>query len=202
MRFSVGTVAAFAESGTETETAPKPFVIKTGPDDDHIEAFSDPAAPDQLRKNVIRCGAGHDTVLADPIDKVAASCENVTRYDPSDPVFQAQAFHCNLSLQRLHKSNGRMVGKSRFECRTGLNELYMAGAMYKWTFAGWDLQHPIKENRSVQTRKAANLNHRINCQSNDDFWWMNQVSSRAYREKTGNTSRYYKTKVSDRKWRC
>lgn len=46
--------------------------IDAGPGDDFIQV-----APDGVADNVV-CGTGNDTVRADPLDTVAADCENVT----------------------------------------------------------------------------------------------------------------------------
>ena len=58
------------------DTAPDD--VHAGGGDDLVDTVSDPPSRD-----VVRCGAGHDEVQADPRDRVAEDCEMVERIDLS-----------------------------------------------------------------------------------------------------------------------
>ncbi len=184
-------------------------MLQTGPGDDYIEAVDDSAAPTEVRKDVISCGGGTDTVKADPTDVVADDCERVERLeslaaaDQGD--YQLEAFSCSINAQDPHKSSSndnqeQMVAKGRLECATDSNVIYLGTEPAKWRINGWIHLKGVSNNNNGRPRKAANTNLRWNCQSNDDFWFKNHTHGVV--SNNGNRKEYIATNVSNRKWRC
>jgi hypothetical protein len=149
--------------------------IYGGDGDDDIDAASTPGVKD----NVIDCGAGTDTVLADPVDAVAADCENVSRVpsiapemDPDAPApeeaglssgsgeIQTQAFNCWGKTHYPHKSthyawrnHPRVATSVETWCLMDSNNLYTTANMYRlraWGYSFLDDATKYKQGTAYQ----------------------------------------------------
>lgn len=205
---AIGAVAAFAEVSEQEPSDAVDTSIQSGSGDDYIETVDDPAAPTEVREDVISCGDGMDTVVADSTDVVAADCESVERLESPAAVDQDDrelaAFNCDINAQNPHKSRNKdnkevMVAKGRLECATDSNRISLGTQLSKWKIDGWNLLLTVG-NTNDEPRPAAETNLRWGCKSNDDFWFKNYTKGIV--SNNGNRREYVDTNVSDRKWRC
>jgi hypothetical protein len=171
--------------------------------DDDIDAASTPGVKD----NVIDCGAGTDAVLADPLDDVAADCENVERVPSIAPEMdpnvaapeeaglssgsgevQAQAFNCTGKTHWPHRSTHyawrdhlRVATSVETWCLTNDNNLYTTANMYRLRAWGWSfLDDATKYGQTIKYQEV--IPHYDCYNASDDFYF----KTKSYHRVTNN----------------
>lgn len=200
----VATTVAAADTSQPTSPVLTGNLLETGSGDDYIDATSDPAVPAKLRTDVIRCGLGFDTVEADPIDKVSADCEEVTRAGSAEqPSRQAMVtFNCDLNVMNPHYSApyNQAAAKSRLSCATDINQLYLVTELYR--SRAWGDQYLNSDSSWTTTRrKVANTNVRYGCGDRDDDYWFKNYTH-GFAQHSGVRREYIGSKWSSGKFYC